>query len=75
MVKGTRQLKGRILHFVKEIWNWREKEAQRRDRPRFKVLSDERILKVAQTIADLAGSVSIETLHLTEAIGYRRMDT
>jgi magnesium chelatase family protein len=33
-----------------------------------------RILRVARTIADLAGSDRIETLHLTEAIGFRRLD-
>jgi len=33
-----------------------------------------RILRVARTIADLADSPQIRTAHLTEAIGYRRMD-
>ena len=33
-----------------------------------------RILRVARTIADLAGSQAIETPHLTEAIGYRRLE-
>ncbi|MFC3716376.1 YifB family Mg chelatase-like AAA ATPase [Luteimonas soli] len=33
-----------------------------------------RILRVARTIADLAGSERIATAHLTEALGYRGMD-
>ena len=36
--------------------------------------STHRILRVARTIADLAGSPRILSTHLTEAIGYRRAD-
>jgi magnesium chelatase family protein len=33
-----------------------------------------RVLKVARTIADLAGADNIDAAHMAEAIGYRRMD-
>jgi magnesium chelatase family protein len=33
-----------------------------------------RILKLARTVADLAGSVGIEAAHVSEAVQYRSMD-
>jgi len=34
----------------------------------------QRTLRVARTIADLAGAADIATVHLSEALGYRRME-
>lgn len=36
--------------------------------------ASQRILRVARTVADLAGAERIAAAHLAEAIGYRRMD-
>ena len=36
--------------------------------------SMQRVLRVARTIADLAGDAGIATAHLTEALGYRQLD-
>lgn len=44
------------------------------DRLQLSARSMHRILRVARTIADLAGSAGIGTPHLTEALGYRQLD-
>ncbi len=44
------------------------------DRLQLSARSMHRILRVARTIADLAGSAHIGTPHLTEALGYRQLD-
>ena len=49
-IKGSKDVRGRALALVKELWHWREDEAKRRDRPRFKVLSTEQILPIASWI-------------------------
>ena len=44
------------------------------DRLRLSARSTHRILRVARTIADLAGAERIDAGHLGEAIGYRQLD-
>jgi ribonuclease D len=47
-VPGSSSLPGRSLAIVRELWLWREQEAQRRDCPPRKVLRDDLIVELAR---------------------------
>jgi ribonuclease D len=50
-IKGSRDLKGKALTFLRELWLWREAVARQKDRPSFKVLNSEYLIQVAQWAA------------------------
>lgn len=46
-IQGWGGLKGRELAFLKALWFWRDAEAERRDVPTFKVLSNQELLAMS----------------------------
>ena len=46
-IKGLVELDRRQLAFVREIWHWREREAQKADLPPFKVIGNQLIIELA----------------------------
>lgn len=47
-LRGSKELSGRGLTALRELWQWRESEAQRLDRPSFKVLNTDYLLMMAR---------------------------
>ncbi len=47
-VKGSKELKGSALTILKSLWEWREEEARRRDRPSFKIITSETLVEIAR---------------------------
>jgi magnesium chelatase family protein len=77
----ARQSKPNALLSVTEIEAWCAPDAQGEallrqaiTRLNLSARAYHRVLKVARSIADLAGKENIETAHIAEAVQYRRMD-
>lgn len=49
-IAGWGKLQPRGLAYLREIWGWRDKEAERMNRPPFKVIVNEQILKLAEEL-------------------------
>ncbi len=47
-IKGSNELRGRERTILKKLWEWREEEAKRNDRPSFKVLNGEVLIQIAR---------------------------
>ena len=59
-IKGSARLEPRALAVLRELWHWREKEARRRNRPPFFILSPDAMIKIsesAQTGSDASGLI------------------
>src|SRR5256885_17211273 len=50
-ISGAGALRGRGSAVFRELWNWREKEAEAVDRPPFHILQKPQVLHSAQTVA------------------------
>ena len=50
-VKGWAILSGAGLAVLRELWQWREKEAQAVDRPPFHILNNERLIQIADDVS------------------------
>jgi ribonuclease D len=50
-IRGSGILRGRAAAVLRALWQWREKEAERADRPPFHILQNEDLLKAATKFA------------------------
>ncbi len=48
-IQGSFRLQPKSLNILKNIWNWREREAEKLDRPPYKVLGNELMLAVVRS--------------------------
>lgn len=70
-VKGVRDLPREHTGVLAALWEWREHEAQRRDRPPFKILNDETLLALAsQRPSDTQGLRRIRGLSAQQIANY-----
>jgi ribonuclease D len=54
-ISGSGKLGGRACAVLRELWHWRDKEAQAADRPAFHILQNDRLIRAAEEF--VAGEV------------------
>ncbi len=57
-ITGWGKLKSHGLAYLRGLWNWRDDEARRRDRPPFKIVGNEKLLQFSNSLAD-GGTASV----------------
>jgi len=72
-IKGANKLKNREQVILRELWHWREKEAQRRDRPRFRVMATEQMIRAAQWATAHSASSLAQCPHIPQYLKDRKL--
>jgi ribonuclease D len=73
-VKGAALLDREQLAYVREIWHWREREAQKQNRPPFKVFGNPEMLELAQWAARHPKKEITEWSRLPRNLGGARLE-
>ncbi|MEO0447911.1 MAG: HRDC domain-containing protein [Verrucomicrobiota bacterium] len=51
-ISGWGKLSRRALAYLRELWFWRDRESEERDLPPFKVMNNQRLLELAERLAE-----------------------
>lgn len=75
-ISGSAQFLPCELNYLKFIWEWREFEAQKLDKPPYKVMSGELMLALARHMPKIGANISLETLHkFSRNFKFERLDS
>ena len=74
-IKGWSLLEPRQLNFLRELWQWREKEAQRTDCPSFKIMGNQKLVDLAGWTASNPGRSLLRGPKLPRNCTGRRLRT
>lgn len=73
-IKGSSLLNRRQLAFLRQLWLWREKQAQKADLPPFRILHNERLIELAIQAESQADPDFSALLNLLKHCKGRRLD-
>ncbi len=63
-IKGSGKLRGLELALLKQLWHWREKEAQRADVPPFKIMNNSQLIEIAIAVAQQPDRATVSGIRL-----------